>query len=185
MLVALNLLLALTLSQGYSMEKPGTILARSTANGLTVTYNFGNLGYDIVEIGGRRFVKFKTENLGVLQELGKPELPAWRDFIEVPYGADVEVKIVDLKTETISLREKGIDLKVKPTIPPVPKIPGAKPQLVIDEKAYASSDFYPTTFADVSYAGLLRGHNLYTLNIYPVRYNPAKGRTGGNYKHNR
>jgi len=170
----LNLLIALMLSQGYSMEKPGTVLSRATTQGLTVTYNFGDLGYEVVEIEGKRFVKFKTENLGVLQELGKPELPAWRDFIEVPYGADVDVRVVDLKTETISLREKGIDLKVMPTIPPVPKVPGAKPHLVMDEKAYSSSDYYPVKFADASYAGLLRGHNLYTLNIYPVRYSPAK-----------
>jgi hypothetical protein len=156
------------------MEKPGTVLSRATTQGLTVTYNFGDLGYEVVEIEGKRFIKFKTENLGVLQELGKPELPAWRDFIEVPYGADVDVKVVDLKTETISLREKGIDLKVMPTIPPVPKVPGAKPHLVMDEKAYSSSDYYPVKFADASYAGLLRGHNLYTLNIYPVRYSPAK-----------
>jgi hypothetical protein len=174
MLVVLNLLIALMLSQGYSMEKPGTVLSRATTQGLTVTYNFGDLGYEVVEIEGKRFIKFKTENLGVLQELGKPELPAWRDFIEVPYGADVDVRVVDLKTETISLKEKGIDLKVKPTIPPVPKIPGAKPHLVMDEKAYSSSDYYPIKFADASYAGLLRGHNLYTLNIYPVRYSPAK-----------
>ena len=170
----LNLLIALMLSQGYSMEKPGTVLSRATTQGLTVTYNFGDLGYEVVEIEGKRFIKFKTENLGVLQELGKPELPAWRDFIEVPYGADVDVKVVDLKTETISLREKGIDLKVMPTIPPVPKVPGAKPHLVMDEKAYSSSDYYPVKFADASYAGLLRGHNLYILNIYPVRYSPAK-----------
>ncbi|MGB4239012.1 MAG: C25 family cysteine peptidase, partial [Candidatus Hydrothermia bacterium] len=170
----LNLIVAVTLSQGLTIEKPRAYISSSSYAGITVTYNFTSFGYDFYEIDGKRFVKLNTEEIGVLQELGKPELPAWRDFIEVPYGADVNIKIVSVKTEKVSLSERGIDYKLKPTFPPVPKIQGAKPEFVVDEKTYSQDEFYPTSFAEVKYAGLMRGHNLYTIDVYPIRYNPVR-----------
>jgi len=172
--VMLNTIIALIFSQGFQTEKPGAYVVNSSSSGLTVSYSFSTYGFGYFEIEGKRFISINTENIGVLQELGKPELPAWRDFIEVPYGADVDVKILTLKTEKISLSQKGISYKIKPALPPLPKIQGAKQQFVIDEKVYSSDEFYPSTFTMVNYAGLMRGHNLYTLEIYPVKYNPAK-----------
>ncbi len=174
MLLWLSLLMGAIFSQGFVTARPGAALLNSNSQGLMVKYEFYGYGYDLYEVDGRKFIKFNTEDIGVLQELGRPELPAWRDFIEVPYGADVEVRVVNIKTERISLREKGLDLKVKPTFPPVPKIPGAKETFVIDEKTYNTNEFYPSSFVAVNFAGLMRGHNLYTLEIYPVRYNPVK-----------
>jgi len=169
-----SMIIGVNVSQGVPTERPNVQLLSSSVYGLTVNYSFKDIGYEMVKINGRDFIQFKTEDLGVLQDLGKPELPAWRDFIEVPYGAQVELKILELKTEKISLAEKGITAKVIPTLPPLPKIPGAKREFVMDEKAYKTDEFYPYEFAKVSYAGEARGHNLYTIEVFPVRYNPAK-----------
>jgi hypothetical protein len=174
-MVMLQLILITSLlSPGVLTPKPLANLLSSSINGITVSYSFSNFGYEIVNIDGRRFLKFNTEDLGVLQDLGKPELPAWRDFIEVPYDAELNLEVVDIKTERLSLAEKGISEKIIPTLPPVPKIPGAKQEFVMDTKQYNTDEFYPKSFVQVTFAGEMRGHRLYTLEAFPVRYNPVK-----------
>ncbi|MEO0247739.1 MAG: C25 family cysteine peptidase, partial [candidate division WOR-3 bacterium] len=167
------LIVGLIVSGGISPRPDVSVLSKG-GNGLKVSYSFRGFGYEIVNIDGKSFLRFNTEDIAVFQDLGKPELPAWRDFIEVPYDAEVSLKIVEIKTEKVSLKEKGIKEKVIPSLPPVPKVPGAKQEFVFDKKQYETDEFYPTRFATVSYAGEMRGHQLYTVEIFPIRYNPVR-----------
>ncbi len=167
-----SMLMAGVLNIGGSRDTK--VLDKSSTR-LVVSMGMDKLQYETFELGGRKFTRFylKDRDIGEITDVGKPNLPVIRRFFEVPEGADVSFKVVSYDKDEISLKDAGIEHPIMPSYPPVPKIKGAEPRLVIDEALYKSNDFWPRDVINVKKAGNVRGHNLYVIEYYPLRYNPV------------
>ncbi len=113
------------------------------------------------------FVRLHVPEAGVLAEAGKPEVPVFRQLIEVPEGATVAVEYRVLRSEEQSLR-------LYPFQPSVPKVPNPKVSFAYDEQAYRTPGFYPAENVRVQEAGHLRGHRLVLVEIFPVKYDAQR-----------
>jgi hypothetical protein len=137
-----------------------------------IDFSLRELGYEMVDTKGGRFLRLILEDAGVTNEIGNPLLPVKREFVEVPLGAEVEVTI--LKRETEFERIEGTLLPVQPPRPKIKEVENKIP-FAFNEKTYSSRNFYPDNLVKIEEVGIIRGHRLILLEVYPIRYNPAKG----------
>lgn len=107
--------------------------------------------------------------------LGTPKLPASKNLIEIPFGAEVDVKVLDYTVEEYRLSDLGVQNQVMPVQPAV-----RKDQDVLDipfeyqADTYSRSDFISPELAVVEELGVMRSIRLGRLVVSPVHYNPAE-----------
>ena len=147
-----------------------------SSTGMVMRITTGDIYYHTFTLDGRSFTRFylKDKDIGEITLVGKPNLPVLRRLIEVPEGAQVKVEVVNATKKVYSLKEVGMEYPIMPSYPPVPKIKGARPHLVMDKELYSRDAFWPDNVVKVKKAGVVRGHELYRVDFYPVRYNPAR-----------
>ncbi|RKZ00831.1 MAG: hypothetical protein DRQ10_03365, partial [Candidatus Hydrothermota bacterium] len=149
--------------------EPEVEVLSSSAYQLTVEFKVPGVYYSTVKTEEGEFVRLTLGDYGYTTELGKPEIPVIREFIEVPEGATVEAKLIDAVSGHVYLTEW-----IMPVQPSRPKT-GEPVEFVIDRAAYSTSEFYPQIGVRVIDAGVVREHNLMALEIYPISYNPKTG----------
>ena len=121
------------------------------------------------------FVRFSIPDAYYTGEIGKPQLPAIKQTIGVPFGARVEIRIVRADYDEISLQDIGITQRIMPALASVIKMPGKRPVLEIDEEVYNTDKFYPSEIVKIENDDIMRGHRLNLLMVVPVQYNPVSG----------
>ena len=164
--------ISIFLISGKGTEVVIDVLNKSESN-LTLRISLERLYYGIRNYEGKDYLYFDLKNIGISEEIGDPELPVLRKLIEIPEGAEVSYRILNLKEETVSLKELGLP-PIKPRLPPVEKIKGAKEEFVINKKTYSLDRFIPEKDIEIKEIGKLRGHRLFHLIFYPVKYNPKR-----------
>lgn len=106
----------------------------------------------------------------VLYEMGRPELPAVRFFV------DGEGKISIRVGEPVDLPAPEEGFRLKPAIPPVSKgAPSPGPKLFFDENVYEIDELQPAVTFDVEEVGTIAGVRRRQVTLFPLRYNPATG----------
>jgi len=121
---------------------------------------------------GGEFTRLILTDYGYTTEIGKPQLPVIREFVEIPYGANFSVVVISASTKEVNLAETGIDTKIIPVQPPVPKIPNANVNFEMDRDFYQKDSYYLTDIVKLHEIGIMRGHRLVQIEIFPVNYNP-------------
>ena len=135
---------------------------------------------------GVRAIDVKTER-GTFSELilergysigtlGTPKLPAEKHLIEIPFGADVEIKVIKYTTTEYRLADFGIDNPLMPVQPSLRKDQEAS-QVPFEFKpeSFTKNQFTENPIAQIEVLGVLRGIRLARLTIAPVSYNPVTG----------
>lgn|GEM_PF-1753028 len=115
--------------------------------------------------------QFQSINLGiqvggVLTTVGSPQLPVIARFIGIPDDRDVDIKILNQETVTLS------GYNILPAQPPQPENAPAA-QFLIDEKRYTTDRFYPETVIQLSEPMIMRDFRLVQLVLQPVQFNPV------------
>lgn len=108
--------------------------------------------------------------------VGQPKLPVTQRLMEIPFGADVEVKVLSSTMQEFDLADFGIQ-RLMPLQAPVSKddIPENAP-FVIDENAYARDEYLGQPLAQAQVLGTLRGYRIAKLTVAPVTYNPVQNK---------
>ncbi len=104
--------------------------------------------------------------------VGTPELPVIRQLIEIPYGAQVKVKVVSYDEHTYSLAQWGINHPLVPVQPSQSKC-GPTEEFQINTNMYETDQFNTDALVSVDVLGRMRGVNIARVDIAPVRYNPV------------
>ncbi len=108
-------------------------------------------------------------------EIGRPDLPVLRREVEIPFGAEVTLEILQANCSDSTLVELGL-FPIYPLQPPVPKVPGAeKRPLVIDRAFYTGGGLYPASPLALGEPYVIRGHRIVPVEVWPVAYDPAAG----------
>lgn len=116
----------------------------------------------------------KTYNIG---ELGTPKLPAMKKLIEIPFGAEVSVNVLNYSTTEYHLSDFGINNPIIPVQPSLPKSIDdiTSVEFEYDENYYSVNRFSDFEIATVEVLGVMRGIRLARLVVAPVNYNPVTG----------
>ena len=164
-------------SVGGNGESVGITLLKNTTQEMVVNLNVPGFNHRIETTKVGEFELVEIPNEGVTTELGKPRLPVIRRFFEAPFGAKPRVEILGVNVERMNLSDIGIENRIVPVEPSVPKIPGGYEMtpFLFDEETYSMDALYPDYRVKVFKAGVARGHNLFVLECVPIRYNPRKG----------
>lgn len=106
-------------------------------------------------------------------QIGAPDLPIISEYIEIPVGAEVKVKVSDVQLS--SMGPGALDNLLAPVQPaPSKSDVGVKP-LAFDSLLYATDAFYRHPAAWVDIVGIARDRRLALLRISPLAYNPVTG----------
>ncbi|MCD4795474.1 MAG: T9SS type A sorting domain-containing protein [Bacteroidales bacterium] len=122
--------------------------------------------FDEIAIPGARF----TGNVG------DPKLPAYSKLIEIPFGAELSVKVKNYTVTEYKLSDFGIENAIIPAQPDVRK--DEDPTLVkfhYNKDAYTSKTYTSFNIAEAEIQGVMRGIRIAKLSVSPVNYNPAAG----------
>ena len=149
----------------------GMRLVNSNRGGLVLSFEAPAVLFNNMQVEGGEYLSVEMEGAGQISEVGSPKLPVFREIIEVPEGAEVRAELFPL-----SVREEGLKegLKVLPVAPPVPKIEGAHPEFTMNDAVYSEDLYYPGEYVRTERLGMVRGHELYLLEVFPVQYNPVR-----------
>ncbi len=112
-----------------------------------------------------------TYNVG---EVGTPKLPAAKDLIEIPVGAEISVEVISYDVQKYNMNDYGITNRVMPQQFPMSKSDKAEDiEFQYNEAAYASKQMEGFDLAHVEVVGTLRGMRMARLEVRPVKYNAS------------
>jgi len=144
---------------------------------LRVNYSYPGINTFGVKSDKGLFNEIYIPNTYWVGELGTPKLPASKNLIEIPFGAEVSVKVLGYTVSEHRLGDHGIEHLLMPVQPSVRKdqnvdeIPFEfKPEI------YEQDVFIGHELATVEILGNLRGYRIARLTVAPVSYNPAQGK---------
>lgn len=159
-----------------SSEKTSIEVLQKSSNSLRILNKVAGINAQEKNSEEQNFYKFAVKNYNKnIDNVGKPDLPVLRKFIEIPYGAEVEVNIIGYDLEIINLDDYGITNFVFPVQPSYSK--SADPseiQFQFDEEAYSADVFTKDPLASVEILGIMRGTRIGNLTISPFSYNPVE-----------
>jgi hypothetical protein len=102
---------------------------------------------------------------GVRHEVGAPEIPVIRFFVEANSASDIQVTPSMMK----SVASYNLQTELKPSLESVEKVPGANYKIV-KSYSYKSQEVFPGLDYEVTPAGSVRGHKQFMVTLYPVDY---------------
>lgn len=156
---------------GKDNKNPLPVIKESMEN-LSFYQEFSFLNIERVNTEKGLFFKFfMGEEFGTSQKVGLPEFPIYSQFIEIPYGSDVEIEYSDIITETYSLNKYG-NYKIIPVQKSISKSDTNHP-FVINEKVYSTDGYFGNDLVAVEKLGFMGGVRLARLSISPIKYNPV------------
>jgi hypothetical protein len=171
-----KLLLLIVIPVAFIMANSGVTVTQSSANLISLSVSLPTLQIGSQDMSGKTFSALAFPDAAIPTEIGAPQLPLIREFVEIPFGAQVSVNVEILKSEYINLPNQ-----VMPFQPSIPKT-GSKPAFVMNEDAY-NQDQFITNFqndsktsvrASIAMIGEIRGHRVALVEIYPLAYNPKQ-----------
>ncbi len=154
-------------------QKTQTSIKSSTSESLRIQSSFDALHAFEVKTSEGTFHELIFDNSYSIGSIGTPKLPAVKDLIEIPFGAEVEIKVVGFSEKEYQLLDYGIENRLFPVQPSLRKdqAPEDVPFELLQE-AYSKSEFNDQQMVDVEILGVLRGFRIARLVIAPVKYNP-------------
>lgn len=116
----------------------------------------------------RTYQHIEMPSAALTTKQGAPELPMVYRYLEIPRGINVSVEVLYSDHTTGSC---GLIYPAQPS-PPAMKT-NETPPFVIDNLTYATDAFYPPMLGSAQPLGVMRGHRIAGLSVYPVQVNPV------------
>ncbi len=141
-----------------------------------VSYTYSGLESFGVETKSGVFSELMLPGAYAIGALGTPKLPASKDLIEIPFGAEVSVKVLSSSVSEYKLSDFGIDNYVMPTQPSLRKDQSIEDvKFEYQEDLYKKDGFISHELATIEVLGVMRSYRIARLTIAPVSYNPVEG----------
>jgi hypothetical protein len=140
-----------------------------------VNFSFGQL--DVLEVKTEHgyFTELILPQGYSVGTLGTPKLPAAKNLIEVPFGAEVEVNVLSYTTKEYRLADYGISNPLMPLQPSLRKDQEvSEVPFEYQMQAYTKNAFTENELAHIEVLGVMRGMRIARLTVAPVSYNPVE-----------
>jgi hypothetical protein len=143
---------------------------------LEATFTLKGLNNLNVETDRGTFTELYLPGAYATGTLGTPKLPAFKKLIEIPFGAEVSVKVKSFSVTEYQLADYGLTSPIMPVQPSLRKDQEVSDvPFEFDEKIYQKDHFISPELASVEVLGVLRGYRIARVTVAPVSYNPVKG----------
>ncbi len=158
----------------FPNQAPGAQKLSISADHNRIDVSLSGFEFNARSTKGGQYSEISLENIGFTNQVGQPKLPVIRKLVEVPADA-AGVEILSIESKTVAATTAGLSSDLMPVQLPVEKTDGAEDRVVFqrNETAYKTDAFFPNFQARVSDVGSIRGRNFATVEVAPVRYNPA------------
>lgn len=167
-----------TLQKGKTAPEQGPAVQLLQDDGSHLVFQVETAGAvtGIRQTHGLTFATLSLPEAGVSTELGRPELPVVRQFIELPLNANGTVWLEILESHTYPAAALGFQDELYPVQLPVEKLPGAADAKPFQKDAtiYSRDAFYPDKCTGLSDPLVIRSHNLVLVEFTPFQYNPVR-----------
>ena len=120
------------------------------------------------------FTELSFRGSGVTHEVGRPQMPVFRELIIFPDGSEPILNYNPLKETEISLSDHGIKNRILPAQPGYSK--SSRPEeriFVIEESFYEKPGYTKSEPVKITKIGTMRGVSFGVLEISPVSYDPV------------
>ena len=138
-------------------------------NGNGIAVNLSLHSYEVAPLSFRGETMHEITISGIFlpNDAGMPNLPTISRLIAVPKGAEINVSIKNIQTETL----QNINIAPALRIQPIPEEPDMN--YVRNTTRYATNEFYPLNPVQLSEVNHLRGVDAVMLAITPFQFNPV------------
>ncbi len=144
---------------------PYKIMAKNSLDKIKINHIASSNG-NYIELGLSGYSK--------IYDAGKPQLPVMSRLIEIPYGAEVVVKIISYTEQEITFSDLGIPNKIIPAQASVSKnLDTRYLPFAYDQSVYQTNGFTNTPLVRVETSGIMRGVQMGNLIVSPFQYNPV------------
>lgn len=147
--------------------KNGIQLTEQTRGNVGIEFNINEMSFQSFTYDGEEMQSIGITGISLPNEKGMPNVPAYSRYIAIPQGAEAVLHVVSYEQQTIK------NVNVEPSLGIQPEDAEPDMNYTKDAKVYAQNAFYPAEFATISEPTSLRGVDVVTLNISPVRFNPV------------
>jgi PKD repeat protein len=156
--------------------EPDLILIGATAQAVELQATLPGCDVETADVEGQAYSRLWGEGYGHPATVGLPDVPVLRRDVEIPFGAQVSLELVNADFADYALADRGL-MPIYPTQPPLPKLGDAKGKapFQIDRDFYAGGALYPSTPLALGEVYVVRGHRVQPVEVWPVAYDPAAG----------
>ncbi len=161
-----------TISKGSTSDqlpKPKMTYADSGSKGFEFDYTFPGAVLNEKSEQGDNYQLMRIDEFNLLNDPGKPALPARWFTLVVPDGMVPQIRI--LQVESVDLKNYNILPARKPASD---KVGAPEPAFEIDSQTYKSNLFFPESPVCIKSIQKYRGKAIAKIQVCPVQYNPAK-----------
>jgi hypothetical protein len=165
------------LSGPRSEGPPAVSVSRADHHSVELDVEIPGLVRETVITPGGNYPRLALLEEGFTTEIGRPQVPVITRWVEIPAGAEVDLEVVEVRSQEVALSAMDIHRPIAPAQPPVPKVPGARQRAVfqMDDGFYEADRWYPQPVAQLGPADEVRGCRRVMIQVFPVRYNPGQG----------
>lgn len=164
---------ASNLSDSFDAEIHGeqpVVTVKEKKNMIEVSYIFPgfSISDDDQEVD-RKLMPFKEVGIsgaGFISESGKPLLPSFGRFVQIPPGCDFEVNVKQNKPVEFE------DVLITPAQEAATD--SSKGEFEFNKKAYSKDKLYPENIVEVSGPHDMDGYKVLSVHVRPLQYNPIK-----------
>jgi hypothetical protein len=164
----------LTIDFGRSDNKAQVLEDNASKTRIAISYA-GAASFDVQTEKGN-FAELIIPGSYWTGALGTPKLPASKYLLEVPFGADVDVRVINYSVSEYKLSDFGITNQLMPNQPSLRKDQTAEDvPFEFDQETYKKDEFVSPKLASIEVLGVLRSFRIARLTVAPVSYNPVQG----------
>lgn len=151
----------------------GLQVVSSTPHEIALSLQVPTIAVDTVTLAGNPYHTIQIQGWSSTEGPGLPKLPFYSCIVAIPECRNVKVVAAVTDSQVaygynVCPAERSL-MKVDPD-----GIPFQEHVFEIDHSAYASDQFYPSRVCEIVDVFYLRDQKVGRLNIYPVRFNPAR-----------
>ncbi len=160
----------------FGRANPEVVVAEDGLQQLGLNFSYNGLNAFEVETERGLFNEILIPGAYTTGELGMPKLPASKKLIEIPFGAEVSIKVSNFTVSEYKLSDYGIEQAIMPVQPSIRKDQDvSEVPFEFNQEIYQKDFFIEPELASVEILGVMRGYRIARVTVAPVSYNPAKG----------
>ena len=156
----------------YSDQLPTDIYVESNPDAMTITFWTFGANQDLITGANQIYTLLSIPNYDLLDEPGKPKVPVWSSYIEIPDG---KIAVVDTAySQSCTFGEIIIVPTQHIPIPEIKGIDESKFEVEPDQETYnpeiRAQGFFPKIIYQLEKENIVRGNRIQLLRVYPIHY---------------
>ena len=160
-----------------SSQPSGVTMMNQDNMGVTLKMEIGQIKFFPVSTKGGEFTLMSIEEFSRSFNVGEPNIPMVHRVLSIPFGADLDVQVLNYEVQEISLKDLEIETQLIPVQRPVFK--SDDPESIPfeqDVQLYQTPGYYSLPMAETQILGTMRTVHMGMVSFSPVEYDPVENK---------